>query len=249
MKQVSKRGLRIKMLALVLVLGIAAAAVARPAPAQAHCDSINGPVVNAARASLDSGEVRHVLAYVQPEHEAELTTAFNQALSVRALGGQAQEMADMYFFETAVRLHRAGEGAAYTGLDFETDHGRALEAAGEALSGGSLDGVSALLDGALREGLAHRWEAVQEARSKEAAEGTLEAARERAEAELLFEKYVYGLYGAATGEALHGEGGGQQNGHATGHADAAGAATSAAPAAEPALAASAYGPGDLQYED
>jgi hypothetical protein len=36
--------------------------------------------------------------------------------AARKAGGEAKELADLYFFETLVRVHRAGEGAAYTGL-------------------------------------------------------------------------------------------------------------------------------------
>ena len=35
---------------------------------------------------------------------------------MREAGRQPQELADEWFFETAVRLHRAGEGASFTGL-------------------------------------------------------------------------------------------------------------------------------------
>ena len=33
-----------------------------------------------------------------------------------APSAEARELADRYFFETLVRIHRAGEGAPYTGL-------------------------------------------------------------------------------------------------------------------------------------
>ena len=84
--------------------------------ADAHCDSVQGPVLTAARRSLDSGDVRFVLAYVQSDAEAELQAAFRQARDVRRRAPAARTLADRSFFETAVRLHRAGEGAPYTGL-------------------------------------------------------------------------------------------------------------------------------------
>lgn len=85
-------------------------------PAGAHCDSLEGPVVNAARAALQSGSPAPVLAWVQPGDEAAIREAFLKAREVRRLGGKAAELADTWFFETLVRVHRAGEGAPYTGL-------------------------------------------------------------------------------------------------------------------------------------
>lgn len=197
---------RVLLLALVAVLAAGAALLLRPAPAEAHCDSVNGPVVLAARRALEAGDVALVLPYVQPEAEAELTVAFEQTLEVRALGGKAQELADRYFYETAVRLHRAGEGAPYTGLKEEADFGPALEAAEQALETGSLADVYAVLDETIRHGVEERYHAVLEARERAAEEGTVEANRERVAAELAFEQYVFQVHQAALGAVAHGEG-------------------------------------------
>ena len=199
-------GVRVRNLALVLALVFGAVALVQPVPAQAHCDSVNGPVVGAAKEALAQQDVRLVLPYVQPQAEAELTAAFNQAMDVRKLGGSAQQLAETYFFETAVRLHRVGEGASYTGLKYESDFGPALTAAEQALETESVKEVDRLLEQAVRDGVAARFEAVQHARENAARLGTVESQRERAEAELLFEKYVLGLYDAATGAAAHSEG-------------------------------------------
>ena len=126
------------------------------------------------------------------------------------MGPEAQDLADHYFFETAVRLHRQGEGAAYTGLKTETDHGPALAAADEALETGSLEDVYAVLDEAIQRGVAEKYEAIQTARAAAAEENTVEAQRERVEAELIFENYVYGLYNTALGQTPHAEGGEDQ---------------------------------------
>lgn len=194
--------------AMVLILAVSAFLVSlgRPSPAEAHCDSVNGPVVKAARAALEGGDVRLILPYVHPEAEAELTAAFEQTMTVRALGGDAQVLADRSFFETAVRLHRAGEGAPYTGLKETTEPDAGLEAAETALESGSLDGIYQALDGTVRAGVQERYQAVLDARELEQREGTVEAARARAEAELQFEQYVYGISQAASGEAGHTEG-------------------------------------------
>jgi len=191
----------------IAIVGALLALLAQPEVAEAHCDAVGGPVVQAAQQALDRNDVRLVLPYVKPDQEAELTAAFTQAQSVRALGGEAGALADRYFFETAVRLHRIGEGAAYTGLKEETEFGPALEAAEQALTTGSLDEVYTVLDQALRTGVEEKYHAVVAAREHEARKGTVEASRERAEAELMFEKYVYELHQSALGLSAHTEGG------------------------------------------
>ena len=97
------------MIALLLVGALAGAAAA-------HCDTLNGPVVNAAREALAKGDPKGVLVWVQSKDEAQIREAFARALDVHKFGGKAAELADTWFFETLVRVHRAGEGAAYTGL-------------------------------------------------------------------------------------------------------------------------------------
>lgn len=104
----------------------------------AHCDTMNGPVVRAAQKALQSRNVNHVLIWVKPEHDAEVLRAFNKTLKVRTLGKDARELADMYFFETVVRVHRTGEGEPYTGIkpvDTKIDAG--IEAADEAIRSGN----------------------------------------------------------------------------------------------------------------
>jgi hypothetical protein len=195
-----------KGLVLVLVLAGVTSLAFQSRPAEAHCDSVSGPVVGAAKLALTKGDVKLVLPYVQPDAEKELTAAFEQAVKVRKQGGAAQLLAETYFYETAVRLHRVGEGATYTGLKYDTDFGAALEAADQALETGSAKAVNKVLLDAVNEGVAAKFKAVQDARAKAEKLGTVEAHRERVEAELMFEKYVLELRNAATGQTAHGEG-------------------------------------------
>lgn len=196
---------RARRWALVLALALASGAIATswPSPAEAHCDSINGPVVFAARQALAAGNADLILPYVKPDAETELIGAFQRTLVARQAGGEAGLIADRWFFETAVRLHRAGEGAAYTGLKEIAELDPALAAADEALETGDLHEVTAVLMEAVQTGVAQRYHAVQEARELAAREGTVAANRERVEAELGFENYVYALHLAAEGSAAH----------------------------------------------
>ena len=130
-----------------LVLGSAlATALLWPLPAQAHCDAEDGPVATSAVRALDTGNVNLVLRYAPASAEAELTHAFELAREVRDDSPEAKGLADRYFMETAVRLHRAGEGAPYTGLrPAGTDFGPAIPAAEEALETGQIEPLLRLM--------------------------------------------------------------------------------------------------------
>ena len=106
-------GWRVTVVAAIAVIAIGFVAVRA---ASAHCDGFDGPVVKAAQKALQTADVNQVLIWVQPQDEDEIKTAFEETLAVRQLNPQAQAFADRYFFETLVRIHRAGENAPYTGL-------------------------------------------------------------------------------------------------------------------------------------
>ena len=188
---------------------LAAAALAVPlmlgsaAPASAHCDSAQGPVATAARDALAEGNVDLVLPYVKADQEQELTAAFNQTVAIRDSGPEVQKLADQYFVETAVRLHRVGEGASYTGLKDDVEISPALAAAEASLEEGTRDQVLTVLKRDLRVELTERFESVLEAREAERANPSVETARERAEAELMFEKYVLEIETATNAELGH----------------------------------------------
>lgn len=182
-----------------LVIGLTLVA---PARVLAHCDGLDGPVVKAAQAALAAGNPAPVLIWVQATDEPEIRNAFAQTLAVRALGPQAKELADRYFFETVVRVHRAGEGEPYTGLKpAGRDLGPAIPAADKAMEAGSVEPVVELLSQAVEAGVhAHFKEALA---SKGFKAGDLAAGREHVKAYVEFIHYVEGLY-AATAPAAHG---------------------------------------------
>jgi hypothetical protein len=178
----------------ILVFGLA---VTAPGPALAHCDGLDGPVVKAAQRALDTRNPALVLIWVQAKDEPEIRTAFEQTVAVRALGPQAKELADRYFFETLVRVHRAGEGAPYTGLQpAGRDLGPAIPAADKALDSGSIEPVVELLTGAVQ---AHLREHFKEAITAKAFRpGDINAGREYVKAYVEFIHYVERLYEAST---------------------------------------------------
>jgi hypothetical protein len=115
-------------------------------PASAHCDGEDGPVIKAAQQALDTGNVNRVLIWVQPSDQAQIKDAFRKTLDVRQLNPSAKKLADSYFFETLVRVHRSGEGAPYTGIKpAGRDLGPAVVAGDKALETGSVEPLANLL--------------------------------------------------------------------------------------------------------
>jgi hypothetical protein len=161
----------------------------------AHCDSLDGPVVKAAQQALETRNLSQVLIWVQADDEPEIRAAFEQTLAVRALSPQGRELADRYFFETVVRVHRAGEGASYTGLKpAGRDLGPAIPAADKALDEGSLSPVITLLTKGVDDGVRRQFEEVITA--KHFTPGDVVAGREYVRTYVEFIHYVERLYEA-----------------------------------------------------
>jgi hypothetical protein len=187
--------------------------VALPSAPRAHCDTLDGPVVQTARKALETGKANPVLAWVRPQDEGEIQAAFARALAVRKAGPEARALADTWFFETLVRVHRAGEGAPYTGLKpAGQDLGPAVQAADRAVDTGSSEAVEKLLADAARTGARERFARLKAQRRP--AEDVA-AGRAWVEAYVPFVHYVEGVYQAAAGGAgAHAEPDGRTHGHA-----------------------------------
>jgi hypothetical protein len=193
------RNVKIKTMFIVLMLTAALLSFA-PNAARAHCDGLDGPVVTAARRALESGNVNLVLVWVQKADEPEIRTAFQQTLAVRKLNLQARDLADMYFFETLVRVHRAGEGAPYTGLKpAGRDLGPAIPAGDRAIATGSADALLGLLTDKVRERLDAHYEQVRA--SSKYSQDDVEAGRRYVKAYVEYIHYVEQLYESAKGPA------------------------------------------------
>lgn len=167
-----------------------------PAAVGAHCDTLDGPVVMTAKAALDSGDVTPVLKWVRIEDEAEIRDLFKKTLIVRSKGKEAKELADMYLFETLVRIHRAGEGAPYAGLKPAGQADPSIAAADKALESGSSDNLVKLVADAAAAGIRERFSRVTEAKKK--ANESVGKGREYVAAYVAFTHYVERLHTDAT---------------------------------------------------
>ena len=171
--------------------------------AGAHCDTLDGPVVESARHALTTGDVTPLLKWVPIDDEQLIRTAFKNTVEVRKLGGQAQKLADMYFFETLVRIHRAGEGASYTGLKPGVEVDPAIVLADKALETGSVDKLIGVLTDATAKGIRERFRRALE--TKKHADESVTAGREFVEAYVIFTHYVEEMHASVKGGTGHHE--------------------------------------------
>jgi hypothetical protein len=211
-----------------LPLLAALATLAAPAAPRAHCDTLDGPVVTTARAALESGKLAPVLAWVRPGDEREIEDAFARARAARKAGKEAREVADRWFFETVVRVHRAGEGAPYTGLKPAGGPvDPAVAATDRAVASGDPAGVEALLARRVHEGLAARWAHL---RAEKPPADDVAAGRRWVAAYVTLAHWAEGVHGAAAAGGGHGAP--PPEGHAA-HGAEAGAAAHPGHAAQP----------------
>jgi len=194
---------RVKIKPILIALAIFEILFMHSINAKAHCDTLNGPVVETAQHALAIGDVTPVLKWVRIDDEQLIRTAFQNTMEVRKLGGQAQKLADMYFFETLVRIHRESEGASYTGLKPGTEVDPAIALADKALENGSVDKLVGVLTDATAKGIRERFRRALET-SKHADE-SVAAGREFVEAYVTFTHYVEGLHALIQGGAIHNE--------------------------------------------
>lgn len=170
-----------------------------------HCDSKDGPVVKAAMKALERGDVTVVLPYVPVEAEDEVSSAFAKVTAARATGPQAADVADEWFCETVVRLHRAGEGAPFTGLKpAGLGHGPVVPLAEKAIESGDPREVAEILAAALHDEVASKFERVRELRGHEG--DSVADAREYVEAMLGFIVWSHKTLQCIQSDPLHAHG-------------------------------------------
>lgn len=189
---------------LSVVVGVALAVLVTAFEAGAHCDTMEGPLIKDVQAAFASGDVTGVLKWVKPQEEAIVAESFRRALAVRSLGAEARELADRYFIETLVRIHREGEGEPYTGVKpagTAVDPG--IVAADEALAKGSVEPLATALAAQIEKGLRERFARAAEARRH--ASESVEQGRAYVSAYVQFMHYAERLVALNAAHAQHAE--------------------------------------------
>jgi hypothetical protein len=185
-----------------LIAGALALVFAMTGSAFGHCDTMDGPVVIDAQAALKAGDVTGVLKWVPKANEDEIRQAFQKTLVVRAKGPEAKELADMFFFETLVRVHRASEGAPYTGIKpVGTPMPAPIAKSDEALEQGNVDELAKKISAAVEASIRERFAAASEAKKHK--DESVEAGRKFVAAYVQFVHYVEAVHDIATGHGAH----------------------------------------------
>jgi len=166
----------------------------------AHCDTTSGPVIPEAKAALEKGDVTPILKWVKKDDEAQIKTAFAKAVKVRAKGPEEKELADQYFIETLVRVHRAGEGAPYTGIK-DAPVEPIVAMADKALADGSADDMIGKISGHMGQAIREKFDRALETMKKK--DTSVEAGREFVEAYVTYMHYVEGVHDAIVSKGGH----------------------------------------------
>jgi Family of unknown function (DUF6448) len=180
-------------------------------PAMAHCDSMDGPVVKDAQRALADKDVAPVLKWVRAQDEEPIREAFEMTLAVRGESDVAQTLADRYFFETLVRVHRASEGEAFTGLKPAGSVDPAIAAADHALAEGDIDPLADEMAAAVRDSIEERFAEAHEKR--QVAEESVVQGREYVEAYVQLTHFVEGVDHLVSNGASHKHRENKEEGH------------------------------------
>ncbi len=185
------------MLTLLLVLGLSF-------NSQAHCDRVNGPVAVAAIQALETGDVSKVLIWVGEQQAEELKTKFKRSLKVHNSGEESRKLAERYFMETTVRLHREAEGMPYTGLKPAQPSSEDIQTAEQALESGNLSPVTDLLAKEIQQKTEELYQHAMKAKDKQ--HQSVETGRQWVDAYVKYIVYVHSLYQKIQAGPAHGVG-------------------------------------------
>ena len=192
-----KRRMGLPSFAAAAALGILTVAE----PAFAHCDSMDGPVVEDARRAIAARDVTPVLKWVTQTDEDQIRSAFQMTLAVRGESRAAREVADRYFYETLIRVHRASEGEGFTGLKPAGSVDPAIAAADAALENGRIGPLAEQLSSAVRHGVEARFADAHQKRRT--AEASVEQGREYVAAYVQFTHFAEGVRHLTEAGASH----------------------------------------------
>jgi hypothetical protein len=179
------------MIELAIISAVAVGVLLFPKTASAHCDTPDGPVIIDGKKSLESGDIDLSLKWITAEYEAELKHAFDLCRDVRGLSDNARKVADHHFLETLVRLHRAGEGAPYTGIKpAGSEMSPVIAAADKSMETRSIEKLLPLIEADKRDKLTELFD--EAIAKKDYKSSDILAAREYVEAYVHFVKFAAG---------------------------------------------------------
>lgn len=171
--------------------------------AYAHCDTMDGPVVADAQKAFEEKNVNYVLKWVKADDEAEVRKAFELVMKVRPLNSDAKQLAEKYFYDILVRIHRAAEGVPFTGVKPSGSFvDEKVKEADKSIVTGSLDTLEKMVSKERIPELKERFKKVMALKKFDV--NNVKAGREYIEAYVQYFKYAEGEEGHGHG---HGEAG------------------------------------------
>lgn len=195
----TKKFSRLFLLVLVACVSVLATTVF------AHCDTMSGPVAVAAEEALETGELKAVQIWVGQEQQEELKERFDECLAVRKTGAQAKKLADRYFIETAVRLHRQAEGMPFSGVKRAQTLPPDIAAAEKALKNGNVEIITDMLSEEIETQTKKWFDKAMEAKKHK--DESVEAGREWVDSYVQYVVYVHTLHSQIKAKPSHGVGG------------------------------------------
>lgn len=114
----------------------------------AHCDTLDGPVVSAARKAIQTNNPNLILIWVKKVDEEAMGKVFERVMTARksATTPESKEKIESELFETLVKIHREGEGARYEGLQPAGSVEPDIALADKAVETGNLDEILARIE-------------------------------------------------------------------------------------------------------
>lgn len=175
----------VAVIAILLLVGI-------PNSVFGHCDSEDGPIISLIRESLENGDISPLLKWLAPEDELEVKQLYKKVRSLRAQSSEAREIADRLFIETFIRLHRASEGAPFTGIKEAGNIPPIFAELDKALDSGTVDDLADKIAQAVRTNVVELFN--QAAKLREHQNDSVEDGRAFVEAYVTYMHFVEGLH-------------------------------------------------------
>ena len=157
----------------------------------AHCDTMDGPLIADAIKAMAQNNVNYALKWISAANESEIRDVFSLVMKVKGLSPEAEELSEKYFFDTLVRIHRAGEGVPFTGVKPSgTPIDEKVLAADKSIETGDLTPLKGMISKDDMPELTERFEKVMSLKNFDV--NNVEAGREYIEAYVQFFKFAEG---------------------------------------------------------
>lgn len=176
----------------IIVLSSIMLALATPGSIIGHCDSEDGPILPEARHALETGDLSPLLKWVTTNDETQIRDLFDEVRKLRDTNEEVRHLADQYFLETFIRLHRQSEGAPYSGIKPAGMMPAIFKSADSALKVGDVHQLADKISATVRKEIMSRFNSALE--KKQHMDESVEAGREYVEVYVTYMHFLEGLH-------------------------------------------------------